>query len=798
MDNQENWLPDIRISCKSSMNHISHLSIRGYQHSHPIKEVNYFTPTMTNSFWGLKDPLRSEERPLGQSNTKPLLLIGMAFYNEEPIELRRTLASLVEQVADMESMVETQVVVVSDGHAQMHPDTKKYLRALFSKTKTDEEQFDELYASLDRYVQDKVAADEDERIGTPVQERKKAPPPLTYVVQRVLNDQKEGGGGEGVHSLRILGSKTSLTDRLKLTLVLKSLNRRKHNSQEWMFSIARSLATDFIFLTDCGTLFRQGCLPRLVSYMIANEKCVGCTGRQRVMSAADQDCEDEGITEKFFRLVQTADYEGSYATYTGAFSLIGCLPVLPGPCCMMRYRALTIEREFRSIDPLDEVIASDVINSEGEESVEDVEYEGLSIQIGSPSDEGLQVRPQKECALEHFTQLITTPPRDTNLVIENVKLAEDRIPSYAILTHGAPGSYTTWVDGSVFDFQAETDIEAFAKQRRRWINGALFSYIWLALMKTHLLLRSSHSRVRVYIIWMMFLLQLFTYGLGKFLIERDGEGVLRGGTDPLIAIISPSIFASGFFLGLISLFGNTYQTPIIIATCIFSGYTYAFVWVHRYRAFVKPLWFFMVVFNVISMVLTVAGYIHQASAWGFSPDSVDRLIIQWMILVIMLIPFVMAFISLDFKSLWLLIKSSIPYWLFLPTLVGSFTLYSMARLSDTSWGNRVSTTGSNFKSATQFEVAQSQQELSNSALVALIAITIVNGFLEFFLIFYGVNSWFIVGVISFVFASTAVQAFVSVLYFMGKHLSGLTCLQRGNRRCCCMRRGQTRLNEEVV
>jgi hypothetical protein len=157
----------------------------------------------------------------------------------------------------------------------------------------------------------------------------------------------------------------------------------------------------------------------------------------------------------------------------------------------------------------------------------------------------------------------------------------------------------------------------------------------------------------------------------------------------------------------------------------------------------------------------------------------------------------MALISLDFKSLWLLVKSCIPYWLFLPTLVGSFTLYSMARLSDTSWGNRVSTTGSNFKSATQFEVSQSQQELSNNALVALIAITIVNAFLEFFIIYYGVNSWFIVGVIILVFFSTAIQAFVSMLYFVGKHLSGSTCLQRCGRRCC-LKKGRIQLREDQI
>lgn len=98
---------------------------------------------------------------------------------------------------------------------------------------------------------------------------------------------------------------------------MKSLNRRKHNSQEWMFSFAQHYAADFIFLTDCGTLFEQGCLLRLVVskkrftliktnsfkvHMKSNDLCVGCTGRQRVMSAADQDCEDEGLVEGFFRL----------------------------------------------------------------------------------------------------------------------------------------------------------------------------------------------------------------------------------------------------------------------------------------------------------------------------------------------------------------------------------------------------------------------------------------------------------------------------------------------------------------
>lgn len=99
--------------------------------------------------------------------------------------------------------------------------------------------------------------------------------------------------------------------------------------------------------------------------------------------------------------------------------------------------------------------------------------------LSEPNQRLGEPRPNQETALEHFSSLVATPPSQTNLVVEGVKLAEDRIPSYALVTHGQAGSYTTWVDGAIFYFQAETTLEAFAKQRRRWINGAMFSYVWL-------------------------------------------------------------------------------------------------------------------------------------------------------------------------------------------------------------------------------------------------------------------------------------------------------------------------------
>ena len=417
----------------------------------------------------------------------PVLCIGVALYNEPPEELRRVLVSLADQVKEMKDTCHCQVILVSDGHAQMHKKTQIYLKTLFCSNLTEEKNFDILIESLDNYCIEKALADEDERIETALENRKVAPPPLTYVLQKTKNGLRL--------PIRIRGGKDGNNDRyLNLTLVMKSLNRRKCNSQLFMLNFASNCyissqnsqksqnsqdlkSADYIFLTDCGTLYEKGCLLRLVSYIHNNPKCVGCTGRQRVMTSEEQDCEEESFIEKYFRLVQLADYEGSYATYTGAFSLAGCLPVLPGPCCMLRLSALNVERVFQKEDPLDELISGrrkfyesdEVINSNerllesnasnsnnsnsNSESVEsyDIENTWTSMELA----EIVEIKRKKETGLEHFKTLVETGPGETNLVIENVKLAEDRIPSYAAVTHGEKGAYTTWVDGAIFKFQAE-------------------------------------------------------------------------------------------------------------------------------------------------------------------------------------------------------------------------------------------------------------------------------------------------------------------------------------------------------
>jgi cellulose synthase/poly-beta-1,6-N-acetylglucosamine synthase-like glycosyltransferase len=856
-DEDPEWYPKIQQNSQSTS--ASRLCLHGFKTSQPdIENISFFTTrNPVDGVCGLRNgPMKipifsippsanysSGETATGNNQSglkKPLLVVGLAFYNEEPEELRRTLVSLADQVAVMNDIVDVRVVMVSDGHTQMDSRTRKYLRRLFSNDEQENENLKKLFKSMTTHAKERALADEDERNQVAVDQRRKYPPHVTYVVQRAHKSSETMTDTTGL--VRIRGGKDMNDNRfLRLSLVLKAVNRRKHNSQEWMFRFAEEHSRHYdthnvlVFLTDCGTFYAPGCLLRLTVYMLDHPKCVGCTGRQRVMTAEEQDCPNEGLAEKFLRSVQRFDYESSYAYSTGTFSLIGMLPVLPGPCCMMRFSALIQPRSFRPVDPLNDVLEGRAIttNTSFDEDVESamllkngepvspikpplsarnsmsdigvdlsptsplaamervkmsdslnsssLSPDRSSSSIGSPGGtvpDGMNVinletyRPIQQSAWEHFSLVVATPPTQTNLTIENLKLAEDRIPSYAIVTHGDKNAYTTWVDGAIFYFQAETDLRTFSAQRRRWTNGALFAYVYLLLGNVSLLCGSASPAPRKVILWFLFFLQLVSYCL---------------------AMLAPAIFGSGLYLGLVSLFEGGGREIVIAVTVFYSVYFFVFTWWHRYVVFNKPVFFIMAILNALVIIFVLAGFFRQSASWAFHPSGIDRQLLQYFTLAIFAVPFFMAIIALDFKSLGLLLISCLQFLLFLPTLNGAFSLYALARVADTSWGNRVSVAGSNFKGATYNQLQDLQRDLSNNAIVGLISMTVLNAVVETIVIYYGFNSWFIVGVLCFIFFSTVVQVLLATIYFIGKHLSGLTFWEKWGCclcSCCNKRRGR--------
>ncbi len=240
----------------------------------------------------------------------------------------------------------------------------------------------------------------------------------------------------------------------QICLCAKADNRRKHNSAVWILSPSGGFAfgSDYVLLTDCGTLFTGQCVTQLVSYMMDHPRCNGCTARPRIMSGHEQDETSFSLLGWLFRVVQMAEYEASYASSVAAFAWAGMLPVLPGPCTMLRYDALV----------------------------------GLQSGLFDNEEESrpLVAKQKSVTPFEHFEHVLETPAHETGVVLENLKLAEDRVPSYACVTHATGnqselfGAYTTWVSGfgsfgPVVKLQAETDVKSWITQRRRWINGAM-------------------------------------------------------------------------------------------------------------------------------------------------------------------------------------------------------------------------------------------------------------------------------------------------------------------------------------
>ena len=144
---------------------------------------------------------------------------------------------------------------------------------------------------------------------------------------------------------------------LKMTVLIKRDNRRKHNSHEWFLtafapvyttklhaSSTSATGVQLVFMTDAGTRFHRSCVLSLVQHALQNPTTVACSGRQRVMTHAMQN-EGEPPVDKWsinflraqlYRCAQGFEYEASISAFNGAFDFVGMLPVLPGPCGLFR------------------------------------------------------------------------------------------------------------------------------------------------------------------------------------------------------------------------------------------------------------------------------------------------------------------------------------------------------------------------------------------------------------------------------------------------------------------------------
>ena len=339
------------------------------------------------------------------------LFIGITFYNEEALEMKRTLSSIKNRILEIDKLNHN-CVIIGDGYKNMVHSMKLYLKELFCSNEEENNLWNIMMNKMEQLANNNLEK--------------------TFIIQKVLYDVIS----EEYNKMPIEG--------INLCLVLKVNNRKKHNSHQWILSNNGFISgynndnnnNSYILLSDCGTIFDKDSLKKIIKYMGKNPNCVGCTGTQQIMTSNEQNMKDN-IFSFFLRKIQYVDYMLSHYIRLVAFSSTGYLPVLPGPCTVLR--------------------------------VSDIGY----------------IR-DDETPITHYFNTINVPMEQSNIILENVKLAEDRIPSYSIITHNREKVYSTWVNGAIFKSQSEITIRDLLFQRRRWINGSILLYNMEFVCKTRI------------------------------------------------------------------------------------------------------------------------------------------------------------------------------------------------------------------------------------------------------------------------------------------------------------------------
>jgi chitin synthase len=617
--------------------------------------------------------------PIYSINEYPTLLTGITFFNEESVEMRSSLISIADNISKLHN-INHRCVIIGDGYKYMSSTMKLYLKALYCSNNREISAWDNMMKKMSEYDANNIDK--------------------TYIVQKVLYDEIRNE--YKYNDLSLLYNNDNINRNIQLCLILKVKNRKKHNSHQWILSNNGFINNiydknnAYILLSDCGTIFGKNSIKKIILFMENNNNCVGCTGVQQIMSSAEQHNSDN-IWSFLLRKIQYVDYMLSYYIQLVAFSITGYLPVLPGPCVLFRISDLSYKRKCE-IDPLD-YIDREIINY--------------------------------ETPMTHYFNIINLPENKDNLVTGNIKLAEDRIPSYSIITHNKENAYTALVDGAIFKSQSEMTLKQFLFQRRRWINGSLYCNIWNLFVKPEYIWNSNMKLSKKIFVFIMLTLQLLNNIFSLF----------------FPALISLSLY---FSLNILQL-KELYVYYIIIS---YNIYILLFCWIHRYIQYVKPLVCTLILINIISLVIIFYGYIYKIiyyrSKW------IDILFMCILIFVIGA-PFIIVLISFDLKEFLKLILYFIPYIFFLPTLLGTFTLYAYSRSYDISWGNRIA------------ENVNIQNDISNDSATILLFVNITNIILIFCIINYP-NTTFMIILMIIMITPLVMQLIMVFFHFLIKRI----------------------------
>lgn len=562
-----------------------------------------------------------------KNTPKSGLAVVIPFFNEPSHELQQTLNSLYECWEYLRANSkkwankEMYIVLIQDGWHKADPSMKQYIKTLFPKKHYVPARSRKTKKSYTRAV-DWWDYYPDFTEYNPERDGN-----LTYIFQRE-NNQKT----------KINPQSTFKHDgrEMNISLIVKINNRRKHNSHEWFMArsgFAQATNAEYMFMTDAFTLFNPTCLYHLVTYMDDNEEYAAVTGRQRVMGREQQGtCESIFSFKYMLRMVQMVDFESANAIYNGAFSMGGMLPVIPGPCGLYR--------------------ASDILQN--------------------------NVR-------DWYFGIVNEEPDQTGLVLGNLRIAEDRVLSYASVLKAKDEKYMAFNPHAIFYFEAELELMKFVLQRRRWINGSVAGYIWLIFMAFSDYMGWKTSCVRKFYIWFLLFCQFISY---------------------MMVAIAPAIsirILDFSIVYLLEVVGVTvpYVAQVIIVVVLWAIYL-THIFVHHKNKFNYLIFFILVLLSFATTILGMTSLIYYIF-WGSNQPIQDSLMGNNLLMTsgtlsgyplcagiaVLVVPFILGLmISSSGHSPLYMYKGFFPFLLFAHVMVAWFGSYSYARIWDLSWGNR--------------------------------------------------------------------------------------------------------------
>lgn len=613
---------------------------------------------------------------------KITVLIPM--YNETTKEFKRTLQDLHKCIVEMNEVGAgyVHILAILDGWNATDSSMKQYLKEMFPDVSSEIDGIGDSSKNVETYIIQKIHGNE---------------------VTTVPIDNEKG---------------------LKISVIVKLDNRRKHNSHAWFLeSFAQEMESDFTFLTDCGTRFDRKCLINLYRGIATDPDCSAISGRQRVMTTAQQESADS-FRGFMYRSMQRFDYEASLASYIGAFSTFGMLPVIPGPCGLYRFSAICDVKKRQQMR--DEFQNIDLAMEEGE----------VVVKVQAEKKEETYID-----AIDFYIKTVSLNPDETGMLLGSLLLAEDRILSYAAVLKTDKRYHTKYEPNACFYFEAETSPTTLLQQRRRWINGTLAGYLWL-LQKIHLLFNSKVNPYNKVILTILILSQLM-----MFCVMFIGTSVLT------VAIRFPLITYMGV--------PRLYVELIIGAYCLLYV---LFVYLHSSPKKKGPK-LNTTLFDLLTICnMLIVGVILYS--FGMSLMNYKMVLNIAIIAFNMFMPFLLAALH-DWKSLGLMFSSVIQYTLLLPTFTITLSVYAFSRLWELTWGNRPSDKLLTLKQKkTKAEQEQIQNKLQRHASIVAWSLVALNLGMTVLFAYMQQEKMFVFILQLVIFIWSSLQMVCSLLYFI--------------------------------